>query len=172
MLSRRLILAPVIALGAMVLVGAIIDSGERARMARADGLTQLSVPADPALATEARRVRQAATAAERCSGTAACTAEVTSARVRDAAHEIDRWPADRRFQLVRATLRTQLLTQAALIEQRTASDVDGRSTYATRARLRDLEHQLDDATLDAARAQRSAGLLSRAAFDALVEDLT
>lgn len=172
MLARRLILAPVAALGAMLLVGAIIDSGEQARIARSTGPTQLAVPADPALAAEARRVHQAEGAAARCSGAAACTAEVTSARVRDAALEIDRWPQDRRFRIVRSSLRTQLLTQAMLIDQRAASDLDGRETYATRVRLRGLEQELDQAIMAAARAQRSAGLMSPTAFLAVVDEHT
>jgi hypothetical protein len=169
--ARRLIAVPVVALTAALLVGAIIDSGQRARMARAAGPEQLAIPADPSLTAEARRIRQAADAAARCSSEASCSYEATAARVRREADAIDGWPIDRRFQHVRDTLRAQLLAEAAVLDQRAADAVDGRSTYATRARLRSLEQRHDAAILDAARAQRAAGLMTRPAYDALVDEV-
>ncbi len=169
--ARRLIAVPVVALTAALLVGAIIDSGQRARMARDAGPTPVTIPTDPSLAAEARRVRQALDSVARCSGAASCTTEATAARLRLEADSISTWPTDRRFQRVRDTLRTQLRAQAAVLDQRAADAVDGRSTYASRARLRALEARLDTATLDAIRAQRAAELITRATFDALFDEL-
>lgn len=169
--ARRLIAVPVAALAATLLVGAIIDSGQSARMARASGPAQVAIPADSSLAAEARRVRQALDSAARCSGEAFCGPEATAARVRREADSISTWPTDRRFQRVRDTLRTELRAQAAVLDQRAADAVDDRSTYASRARLRALENRLDAARIDAAGAQRAAGLMSRAAFEALVDEL-
>lgn len=169
--ARRLIAVPIVALAASLLVGAIIESGHRARMSRTAGPAQAALPADPSLAAEARRVREAADSAARCSSAASCSQEATVARVRHAAAAIDGWPVDRRFTIVRQSLRTQLLAQATVLDQRAADAVDGQSTYASRASVRTLERRLDAATINSARAQRAAGLITRAAFDALVDEL-
>lgn len=169
--ARRLIVVPVVALAATLFVGAVIDSGERARMARAVGPGELTIPADPTLTDETRRIRQATDAATRCSSAASCTPEASAARVRREAEAITSWPEDRRLQLVRDTLRTQLLAQALVLDHRAADALDGRTTYATRARLRELEARHVDAILAAARAQRAAGLMTRPAYDALVDEV-
>ena len=169
--ARRLIAAPLIALVATMFVGAVIDSGQRARMTRAAGPVPLAVPEDPVRTVEAGRIQSAIEAGARCTGAASCTPEASAARVRGTAVELGTWAYDRRFQHVRASLQAQLLAQANVFDLRAAIAVDGRTSTTERARHQFLERRLDDATLEAARAQRAAGLISRAAYDAIVDEL-
>ena len=171
--ARRLILAPVVALAAVALVGAIIDSGQRARLADRIEVTAGVTATDPGLDAEARRVRDAIASARQCSPLGGgCSTEVVAARLRRTAGDVGRWRYEHRFRAVRETLRIQLLLEADVLDQRAANEVDGHTTFRERARLDELEERRDDAALASARAQREAHLVDRATYDALVEDLT
>ncbi len=164
--ARRLIAVPVAALAAVLLVGAVIDAGARSRETRAAADTAAAQIDDPAVAVEARRVREALAAADRCTGPADCTTSGAAARVRHAADAVAGWSWDQRFTNVRTTLRAQLLAQAALLEQRRVLEArSDEPTTADRARLEELEQRLDHAARATTIAQRSAGLIDRVAYD-------
>lgn len=172
MLARRLIVAPAVALLALLLVGAVIDAGKRSRV----GLTthsMVQLPTDDTtLIAEAQRIRRAAGTAARCNSTATCTPQATAARIRQAASDIRSWGSDQRFARVRATLRDQLLADAALREHRATVDLDHVTSPSEWTRTRNLEDQLRRAELHAVRAQHAAGLIDRATLDARVRELT
>jgi hypothetical protein len=171
--ARRIIFFPLLAVLAVLLVGAVIDAGRAARTARAAGGpgSGASTPADPALTAESERIQLVLAAARDCSGSETCSAEATAARIRRAAARIDTWPYDRRFQQVRSTLREQLLLDAVLLDARSLHARSNGGGAVQRARLEQLERRAADAAITAARAQRAAGLIDRAAYDARVDEL-
>lgn len=156
---RRLVTAPVVALVATLLVGAVIDSGQRTRA------SQLRVPVpvtdDVELAAERLRIAATLRAAGSCARGRGCASSEDAAMLRAAARRIELWPAAARFEPARTSLQAQLTAEAAVLDQRAAMAVDHAVSSREQERLAQLERAALRASRRALDAQLALDLLTR-----------
>lgn len=169
MLSRRLIAAPVVAFVATALVAAVIDTGQRTRGEPVVGPAHAAV--DPAIDAENARIDAVMRSEVRCVGRVDCDASRSSARVRAAASEIERWPVDARFQGARQALAAQLLARSLVLQQQSMAAIDGRTSPAEATRLESLVESWRSARRSTADAQLRAGLIDRDDHRDVVADI-